>query len=73
MGKLSAIYGMGLSTMVLTQQETSLRDLDLEGTPKDERGRKTTAVRNSMANPKIGRNAPCPCGSGNKYKHCCMK
>lgn len=22
---------------------------------------------------KIGRNAPCPCGSGKKYKHCCMK
>ncbi len=21
--------------------------------------------------PKIGRNAPCPCGSGKKYKHCC--
>ncbi len=21
--------------------------------------------------PKIGRNAPCPCGSGRKYKHCC--
>ncbi len=21
---------------------------------------------------KIGRNAPCPCGSGKKYKHCCM-
>jgi preprotein translocase subunit SecA len=20
--------------------------------------------------PKIGRNAPCPCGSGKKYKHC---
>lgn len=20
---------------------------------------------------KIGRNAPCPCGSGKKYKHCC--
>lgn len=20
---------------------------------------------------KIGRNSPCPCGSGNKYKHCC--
>lgn len=19
-----------------------------------------------------GRNAPCPCGSGDKYKHCCM-
>jgi hypothetical protein len=21
--------------------------------------------------PKTGRNAPCPCGSGRKYKHCC--
>jgi MtfA peptidase len=20
----------------------------------------------------IGRNAPCPCGSGKKYKHCCL-
>jgi DNA-binding Lrp family transcriptional regulator len=23
--------------------------------------------------PKIGRNDPCPCGSGKKYKKCCMK
>lgn len=22
---------------------------------------------------KIGRNAPCPCGSGKKYKRCCLK
>jgi len=22
--------------------------------------------------PKIGRNAPCPCGSGQKYKKCCL-
>lgn len=21
----------------------------------------------------IGRNAPCPCGSGRKYKRCCLK
>ena len=21
---------------------------------------------------KVGRNDPCPCGSGKKYKHCCM-
>ncbi|NOQ18309.1 MAG: hypothetical protein GQ507_03620 [Dehalococcoidales bacterium] len=20
---------------------------------------------------KVGRNEPCPCGSGKKYKHCC--
>ena len=27
-----------------------------------------TIVRSS---PKVGRNDPCPCGSGKKYKHCC--
>jgi len=27
-----------------------------------------TVVR---ASPKTGRNDPCPCGSGKKYKHCC--
>ena len=21
---------------------------------------------------KLGRNTPCPCGSGKKYKHCCL-
>ncbi len=25
------------------------------------------------AQPKIGRNDPCPCGSGKKYKKCCLK
>jgi hypothetical protein len=22
--------------------------------------------------PKTGRSQPCPCGSGKKYKHCCL-
>ena len=26
----------------------------------------------SAGSPKIGRNEPCPCGSGRKYKHCCL-
>jgi hypothetical protein len=30
--------------------------------------RQQTVVRSQ---PKIGRNDPCPCGSGRKYKHCC--
>jgi len=25
----------------------------------------------SPAKPKVGRNDPCPCGSGKKYKYCC--
>ncbi|MCR4892509.1 MAG: SEC-C domain-containing protein [Lachnospiraceae bacterium] len=32
-----------------------------------EQKRSTTFVRET---PKIGRNDPCPCGSGKKYKHC---
>ena len=30
-----------------------------------------TTFRRTM--PKIGRNEPCPCGSGRKFKHCCGK
>ena len=26
-----------------------------------------------MPEPKVGRNEPCPCGSGLKYKRCCGK
>jgi preprotein translocase subunit SecA len=26
--------------------------------------------RPEMRGPKVGRNEPCPCGSGKKYKHC---
>ncbi len=31
-------------------------------------GESVTVVRTG---PKVGRNDPCPCGSGKKYKHCC--
>lgn len=32
--------------------------------------RKRTIRKSS---PSIGRNEPCPCGSGKKYKKCCME
>lgn len=28
--------------------------------------------QHTQENPKISRNAPCPCGSGKKYKRCCL-
>ena len=31
--------------------------------------KKSGTIRNEK---KIGRNDPCPCGSGKKYKHCCL-
>ncbi len=29
--------------------------------------------RKPEAKQKVGRNDPCPCGSGKKFKNCCMK
>lgn len=42
-----------------------------EGTEVPEREHKQETVR--RVTPKVGRNDPCPCGSGKKYKNCCMK
>ena len=30
-------------------------------------------IRNTDENKSVGRNDPCPCGSGRKYKNCCGK
>jgi preprotein translocase subunit SecA len=38
------------------------------GTNKDDSVAKGPYVRKEA---KVGRNDPCPCGSGKKYKHCC--
>ncbi|MBQ9074462.1 MAG: SEC-C domain-containing protein, partial [Mogibacterium sp.] len=39
--------------------------------PKAEKTGKQETVKRDM--PKVGRNDPCPCGSGKKYKNCCGK
>ncbi|MHC4403630.1 MAG: anaerobic sulfatase maturase [Planctomycetota bacterium] len=37
------------------------------------RARRERARREAAASRDVGRNAPCPCGSGRKYKQCCMR
>ncbi|MGO9897612.1 MAG: SEC-C metal-binding domain-containing protein [Bryobacteraceae bacterium] len=32
----------------------------------------TTMHNNAQPEPKTGRSNMCPCGSGRKYKHCCL-
>jgi len=39
------------------------------GTNRDDSAKKGPVKRESA---KIGRNDPCPCGSGKKFKHCCL-
>ena len=45
------------------QQQEAIESSQASGKPKP--------IRKS--GPEIGRNDPCPCGSGKKYKHCCMR
>jgi len=40
-----------------------IRDLDILLNP----------LKTKIAEKKVGRNEPCPCGSGKKYKKCCAK
>jgi preprotein translocase subunit SecA len=39
--------------------------------PRESRGGEGVAHTVRRAAPKVGRNDPCPCGSGRKYKKCC--
>ena len=48
-------------------EDTAIRSLD-GVTPKKDAN--TPVINNE---PKVGRNDPCPCGSGKKYKNCCGK
>ena len=38
----------------------------------DEEKKTTPEAAVYHAGPKVGRNDPCPCGSGKKYKKCCL-
>jgi len=53
------------------QEQWALEAADDYEPPADvEYGEVETYVREQ---PKVGRNDPCPCGSGKKYKKCCME
>ena len=46
-----------------------------EELPKEKPEQKKPFIQKTVVNssPKVGRNEPCPCGSGKKYKNCCGK
>ena len=62
------------------EMHTNQADLDpafnslLDGNPQQNKSQVPQAsVTVKSQQPKIGRNDPCPCGSGKKYKNCCGK
>ena len=58
-------------TMLANMRETTSMVLShVEVRQPDEQGAPPAASAESSANAKVSRNAPCPCGSGKKFKHC---
>jgi len=51
------------------EKNTAIENLD-NNTPKKSEHINRTVVNTQ---PEVGRNEPCPCGSGKKYKQCCGK
>ena len=52
---------------------SAISSMNIEGetAPKTNQTEKAQPIVND--GPKVGRNDPCPCGSGKKYKNCCGK
>ena len=61
-----------MSKMQMNKAEIDARGDDYAANENDMYDNGDTAVKRSpvQAGPKIGRNDPCPCGSGKKYKQC---
>ena len=58
-------------TMLANMRETTSMVLShVEIRQPDEDGAPPAAPAEASANAKVSRNAPCPCGSGKKFKHC---
>jgi hypothetical protein len=57
-----------------TPSDMTIMDTIDTATPekKSERKPKKVNYRQLKKQPKIGRNEDCPCGSGQKYKMCCL-
>jgi len=53
------------------RRDTVFFALKMEVARREER--RTPPPTVGMKKAKIGRNDPCPCGSGKKYKNCCGK
>ena len=53
----------------VVKREKSIYDSSMTASHGGEIGKKQPTIRKE----KIGRNDPCPCGSGKKYKQCCGK
>jgi uncharacterized protein len=62
-GKRDDLLAMMMAGLVHTYEYFKQRRTDPTAVP----------ITVKRSEPKIGRNEPCPCGSGQKYKNCCLR
>ena len=70
---VKAVCGLSLSQILAAENEAQGDKSTQEATSKKAKSNlapRRTPVSNRPTRPKVGRNDPCPCGSGKKYKHC---
>ena len=60
-----------LTTMIHFRFDHTIDDDDFDWQPEDDVDIET--IEPIPRVPKVGRNAPCPCGSEKKFKNCCGK
>lgn len=69
-GKTSTTTSTATETVAPAGLGSDIVSQATEAVSRETEQKRATPVRSA---PKVGRNDPCPCGSGKKYKHCCGK
>ncbi len=67
------IFRTKFGVQIVNMQEESVIETDLARAAEQFHPNEEVeeAIRQPERHDKVGRNDPCPCGSGKKYKHCC--
>jgi preprotein translocase subunit SecA len=64
-------YLFNLNIQVATPEESPTKAVDFSQLKTNENEIEGKPTGPASAGNKVGRNDPCPCGSGKKYKKCC--
>ena len=68
--EIAAMEAQERAALEAQARQMQFQHPDMGGFGADEEAAQAQASRDNAAFANIGRNDPCPCGSGKKYKHC---
>ena len=68
--EIAALEAQERAQQQVRARQMQFQHADAGGLGADEEAAQAQAAQQRDAMPKVGRNDPCPCGSGKKFKHC---